>query len=53
MSASDNRRRMQDVLLAMSQGNPGPLSDATADDMRWISMGTGRRSHTFKERIPW
>jgi uncharacterized protein len=48
MSASDNKRLMQNVFTEMSRGNIQPLFDAMADDMRWTWMGSGRWSHTFE-----
>ncbi len=47
MSASENKRLMQDIFSELSKGNDGPFLEAMADDMRWTWMGSGRLSRTF------
>jgi uncharacterized protein len=48
VSATDNKRLMQDIFSELSRGNIEPFFEAMADDMRWTWMGTGRWSHTFE-----
>jgi ketosteroid isomerase-like protein len=48
MSAVKNKKVMQDILSALSQGNDAPLIEAMSDDMQWTWMGTGQWSKTFK-----
>lgn len=48
MSELSNRRRMQEILAAMSAGDLGPLFDAMADDIEWSWMGVDAWSRTFR-----
>jgi uncharacterized protein len=48
MSATDNKKLMEDIFAALAQGNTDPLFDAMADDMQWTWMGSGPWSKTFK-----
>jgi ketosteroid isomerase-like protein len=48
MSATDNKRLMQNIFSELSEGNLGPLVEAMAEDVQWTWMGTTRWSKTFK-----
>jgi uncharacterized protein len=47
MSASGNKKLMQDVFAELSKGNDTPFIDAMADEMKWVWMGSGQWSKTF------
>jgi uncharacterized protein len=47
-SETSNRRLMEKILAAMSDGNLEPLFDAMADDVEWSWMGVDAWSRTFR-----
>jgi uncharacterized protein len=48
MSATDNKKLMEDIFAGLAKGNTDPLFDAMANDMQWTWMGSGPWSKTFK-----
>jgi len=48
MGAGENRKLMEDVFGALTEGNDALFIEAMADDMRWIWMGSGRWSRVFE-----
>jgi ketosteroid isomerase-like protein len=44
----DIKRRVREVMVAMSQGRVGPLFDAMAEDVTWRWMGVNKWSQTFE-----
>lgn len=47
MSAAANKRQMQAVFSALSEGNAQPFWDVLAEDVTWIVGGTTSWSGTF------
>ena len=47
MESENNKRLVQHVYAEVSKGNPAPLLDALADDVRWTIIGTTAFSGTF------
>jgi len=41
MSATDNKKLMEDIFAGLAKGNTDPLFEAMADDMQWTWMGSG------------
>ena len=48
MSASENKKLMQDVFEAMAEGDSRPLVAALADDVRWTLTGSTPFSRTYE-----
>jgi ketosteroid isomerase-like protein len=44
----DDKRRVQEVMAAMSQGRVAPLLEAMAEDVTWRWMGVNQWSRTFE-----
>ena len=42
------KKRVQEAMLAMSEGDVAPLLELLADDVRWRWMGVGQWSRTFE-----
>ena len=48
MSATQNKRVMQDLFAEISKGNTRPFVDALADDFRWVIAGDSCWSRTYE-----
>ncbi len=48
MSEVENKRRIQRIFDALSEGNGEPLMDAMAEDFCWTNPGTGNWSGTYR-----
>jgi hypothetical protein len=44
----DHKRRVQEIMDAMSHGRVGPLFDAMAEDVTWRWMGVSQWSRRFE-----
>ncbi len=47
MSASKNKKLLQEIFADLSSGNDRLFIDSMADDMKWIWMGSEQWSRTF------
>jgi ketosteroid isomerase-like protein/catechol 2,3-dioxygenase-like lactoylglutathione lyase family enzyme len=47
MTATDNKRLMQQVFGELEQGNSRPFLDCFADDVRWTIVGSTKWSRTY------
>lgn len=50
MESDNNRRLVQHVYAEVSKGNPAPLLEAMADDVRWTVVGSNKFSGTFHSK---
>ncbi|HEY3021288.1 MAG TPA: nuclear transport factor 2 family protein [Solirubrobacteraceae bacterium] len=50
MSATDNKRLLAGVFEQMAQGNTRAMSDAMADDFRWVFPGAWSWSGTWEPK---
>jgi ketosteroid isomerase-like protein len=48
MSATDNKRVMQEIFAELAKGNGMPFVDAMADDFTWKLPGTTKWSRTYR-----
>jgi len=53
MTASKNKKMMQDIFAELAKGNDLPFIEAMADEMTWVWMGSGQWAKTFngKEEV--
>src|SRR5215475_12423408 len=47
MSATENKKLMQEIFAALAEGNSRPLVDAMAEDFRWTVSGSTQWSKTY------
>jgi uncharacterized protein len=47
MSAAENKKLLQDVFIALANGNSRPFVDSLSDEVRWTIIGTTKWSRTF------
>jgi uncharacterized protein len=47
MSATDNKRVMQEIFAELAKGNGMPFVDAMADDFTWKLLGTTKWSRSY------
>jgi ketosteroid isomerase-like protein len=47
MSATENKKLMQEIFAALAEGNSRPLVDAMAEDFCWTVSGTTKWSKTY------
>lgn len=50
MGSDDNKRLVQHAYAEISKGNPAPLLEAIADDVRWTLIGSTEFSGTYHSK---